>query len=298
MRESRRAIARLVRPAVLLIATSLSACGGSGGPDDILARVGTRGITKRQFEHWLSVEGGVTAGARGASLKKRIMQSLISAERTRARAFELGVHVSPTAVEQQLLLFEYESHAGLLGRGLVPREGELKKALASYRLTHTDRLALAELSLLAAKIEQKEHLIAERQLTHAQLARYYQRHRRRFEVPEEREFMILQTASKATVLRAKREIEAGRGFLSVAKRVSIDEEAPEGLQHLRRGEEEPEFVAHIFAAKLHELVGPVKQGVDYYIFELIRITPPRPRTLSEAEPTIRRLLAGEKPGAH
>jgi predicted small secreted protein len=295
MPRSIRSVAFSVPAAVLLVSVVLSACG-TRGSEDVVAKVGGRAITKKQFEHWLSVEGASGAPANGVSPGKRAMQSLISAEWTRAQASELGVHVGNAEAEQQLSLLDYAGSAGLGGRGLFAHEAELKKEFASKALTHADRLSLVELNLLASKIEQKSRLLAERQITHAQLARYYEQNRRRFDLPEEREFTILQTHGKPAVLRAKREIEAGKGFLSVAKRVSIDSEAPDGVQRLKRGEEEPYFVARIFAAKLHVLTGPFKVVLDYYIFKLIRITPRRPRTLTEAEPMIRRLLVDQESG--
>lgn len=277
------------------LAVCLGGCGGDRSGRNV-AEVAGRSITREQFAHWLTI-ARYSAGnvVPDRSLRTRVMESLISAEWTRLQASALGVRVTNGEAEQQLAVVDYSGRAGLGGQQLFSGEAELRKSLALRGLTHADRLSIVGLNLLATKVEKKSRILAEQRITHAQIAKYYRQHRARFVVPEEREFMILQNGSRSVVVRAKREVEAGMRFLDIAKRVSIDEEAPNGVQRLKRGEEEPEFVAHVFAATLHKLVGPIRQGVDYYMFELTRITPPRQRTLGEAETTIRRLLVERKP---
>jgi parvulin-like peptidyl-prolyl isomerase len=279
----------------LLLALGLSACGG-GGSEAIVAKVAGRPITKAQFTHWLSVQGGATASSsspQDAGLKRQVMETLISAQWTLAEASKLGVSVSDKEAEQQLSVLDYAANTAQTSGQLFPREAELKKSLSARGLTHADRVWLMKLNLLGTKVEQKSRLLAEQAVTHAQIAKYYEAHRGQFVVGEEREFMILQNM-RPVVVKAKREIEAGKSFLSVAKRVSIDQEAPEGVQRLKRGEEEPEFVAHIFAARPHVLVGPIKFGTYDYMFEITKITPTREQTLAQAEASIRRRLAGER----
>lgn len=151
-----------------------------------------------------------------------------------------------------------------------------------------------KLTLLAAGIEQKERMQAEARIPEAQVAAYYAKHHQQFIVPEEREFMIILDVRRGKVLKAKREIESGAPFLSVARRFSEDPEAPNGVQSLTRYEQEPRLVKHVFAAQLHRLTGPIAQAADFYIFELTKITPERGRSLADVEKSIRHTLAVRK----
>ena len=101
---------------------------------------------------------------------------------------------------------------------------------------------------------------------------------------------ILGSHEKSVVAKAKREIEGGADFLKVAKRFSIDTEAPEGLQDFYKGQEEPPFERVVFAAKPGVLSGPEKYQL-YYLFRVSKFTPSRELTLPQAEAAIRRQIA-------
>jgi parvulin-like peptidyl-prolyl isomerase len=123
------------------------------------------------------------------------------------------------------------------------------------------------------------------------LERYYARHSQRFILPERRNLEIVMTRQEAPVRQAKREIERGADFLSIARRVSIDPEAPQGVQTLVPGQEEKELEGVVFAAKPHTLVGPVHQADDYYVLEVTKVIPRHLQDLADAAPRIRRELA-------
>ena len=166
--------------------------------------------------------------------------------------------------------------------------------------------------MLDARIEQVRLAEAERQVTPAQIAGYYDEHKRAFVLPERREFDIVVTYHRAAAEQARREIESGEPFLSVAARVSVA--PPDGLsapgnrvsenleelnvaaksrhgQHLSGSEEEEEgFLQAIFAAKPHALVGPLLNGADYFVFEVAKVTPARLQTLAQAQASIRQTL--------
>jgi parvulin-like peptidyl-prolyl isomerase len=148
------------------------------------------------------------------------------------------------------------------------------------------------LALLARRIKAKRLATAETEVAPAQIAAYYQANRSRMVIPERRYFEILMTHDRARALAARREVEAGRDFLAVARRAGFDPEAPHGLQALSPGEEEPEFRRVVFHAKPHRLVGPVAQSVDYYVMRLLAIRRPRVEALSSGRGGIRRTLAG------
>ena len=149
-----------------------------------------------------------------------------------------------------------------------------------------------KLNMLAARIEQVRLSEAERQITHAQIAQYYAENGQRFVLPERRDIEVIATFNKAAAEKAKREVQSGKSFSSVRKRVSIYPNDPEGIPHWQ---EEEVFHKHVFAAKPHVLTGPVYQ-VLYYVFEVTKVTPARRQTLARSEAAIRGQLAAGRQG--
>jgi len=280
---------------VLLLAVSLGGCGG-GSSSDVVARVAGVPITKTSVAHWRLIapdDPPPSSSTTPTTARQRALQFLISAQWTIGQARELGATVNDAEARKRLERFKYAQLEGLKYEH-YSHEAELERSLARPGESTADQILLMKLNLLRERIDEKRRMEVERQIPQAEIAEYYAKHKARFVVPERRDFNIILTYSKAKTEKARREIEAGKPFLSVAKRVSVDPEAPHGTQHLTRYEEEPEFVAHVFAAKLHTLVGPIHQAADYYLFELTKITPSRQRTLSESRATIASLLGGRR----
>ena len=276
--------------AVLLTAAGLSACG-RGGSGDVVARVGGNAIARATFDHWLSIEtatkGRPVPGqtVSNEALKQRVLGFLISAQWTIGEAAELGVRVSDQEVQKQLVLFKYEQLEGLRGKRF-PQEADLQRSLAGSGETRSDQLWLMRLNMLAARIEQERLSEAQRQVTDAQIAQYYDKNWRHYVLPERRQVEVIATFKEATAEKAKREVQSGKSFLSVLKRVSIYPEDPEGLPYWPK---EKQFHKHVFAARLHVLTGPVHQ-ILYYVFEVTKVTPPRRLTLAQTETSIRQRL--------
>ena len=208
---------------------------------------------------------------------------------TSGEAVELGASVSEKQAEAQLSVYEDDR---TLATPYEPtaKESVFERLLAAPRLTHTDALWLMRMNMLRVGIERAFTKRAERHIPHAQVARYYAAHKRRFLVPRRIHMEILGSHERAVVAKAKREIERGADFLKVAKRVSIDNEAPEGLQDFFKGQEEPPFEQVVFAARPGVLTGPEKYQL-YYLFRVMKFTPSRQLTLPQAEAAIRRQIA-------
>jgi hypothetical protein len=281
---------------VCLIATSLGACGESG-TQEIVAKVGEHPITKAKFTHWLSVHdpsGGTATST--LSAKQRVLETLISAEWTLAQASKLGVSVSESEAGDQLSLLEYARQTGIGSNQLLSNEAALKRLLSDRKLTRADRVWLVKLNLLTTKVEHREHLLAEQQVTPAQIAKYYEMHRQRFVMPEERDYVFIPTFTRANSQKARREIEAGDDFFAVQKRISIDPPELSGLRHLKRGEGIPVFTARVFRARPHVLLGPTPLGQIWDIYEVRKIRPRHQESLAEVEAAIRRRLANRETG--
>jgi hypothetical protein len=280
--------------AVLLAASCLSACGATHSTE-VVARVGESAITKDAYAHWLSIQAAAEHQARpDRALRQRVLAFLISVSWTVGEATELGVRVSDSEAGKQLGLFRYDQLEGLQYEGL-PKHGEYQRLLQIRGLKHADGLRLMKLALTTARVEQEQLRRAQEAISAAQIASYYGANRPRFVLPQRRDIEIIMTRTKASIEKAKREVQSGEDFLRVARRVSTDPEAPHGLQlGLSREDEEPEFTAHIFAAKPHTLVGPIKQALNYHIFEVIKVTPRHLQPLAQAEAAIRRRLAARE----
>src|SRR5439155_984706 len=75
----------------------------------------------------------------------------------------------------------------------------------------------------------------------AEVTKYYNEHKQRFEVPEKRAVNIILTKNEAAAKKAKAEVASGKSFASVAKSVSIDPVTkPKGglLPEVTKGQQE------------------------------------------------------------
>jgi hypothetical protein len=218
------------------------------------------------------------------------LRLLLLSARLEGEAREVGVAASTAEATRELSLLEFDRTEGATFEGL-PSDRTLRDLLTSSQVRQADQVEAMRLALLARRIKAKRLERAETEVTPAQIAAYYRANRSRMVIPERRYFEILMTHDRARALTARREVEAGRDFLAVARRAGFDPEAPHGLQALSPGEEERAFRRVIFHAKLHRLVGPVAQSVDYYVMRLLAIRRPRVAPLSGVRGPIRRTLA-------
>jgi hypothetical protein len=282
----------------LMLLFCISGCGaGADAGERPVAKVGTSAISARMLRHWAGIELGAAGDQGLGGPRARVaLRLLLLADRTLGEAAEAGVSVGDARAQAELATYKsfqsqevpFERVAkGLPFIALLDHPGE----------THADRVFLMKLDLLAFDLEQKRLREAEAHITHAELARYYAANKGRFVIPEQRDLQLLGNKDLSLVRNAKSEIQAGANFISVAKRMSTDPEAPEGVQlDLQHGQEEPEFEAHVFSARPGVLVGPIKQ-VFYYLFRVTQVRAAHQLSLEHSEPTIRRLLVASRKGA-
>lgn len=129
-------------------------------------------------------------------------------------------------------------------------------------------------------------------VSRADVVSYYHSHKLAFVVPETRDIYILQEPNYASAVKGKREIAAGASFAAVIKKVTSGKQPLLGREGLVSGMTrnyigEPVLNDAIFAAPLKILTGPVSiPGFGYFVFEILRRSPSRQRTLAEVEPLI------------
>jgi foldase protein PrsA len=314
--------------AVLFAIMGLSACGGI--PGNAVVQVGGTPITKATFAHWMSVAaasstpGGpkpqvpdppkytacvahleattpkpvpsaaqlkAQCQAQYQAIQQQVLGFLISSEWVIGEASSLGLKASDKEVKKR---FEQIKAAQF------PKPEVFEKFLASSGQTVSDLLLRVKLNLLSTKIQQKITK-AKVNITQAQIANYYKENPTRFGVPESRNVEIILTKTEAAANSAKREVQSGKSFASVAKRVSIDPTSKANgglLPAVVKGQQEKALDTAIFSAKTNVLSGPVKTAFGYYIFEVMSIKAGTQQTLAQAQSSIKQqLTATQQQGA-
>jgi foldase protein PrsA len=311
--------------AVLFALVGLSACGGI--PGNAVVSVDGNSITKDTFNHWMSVAAASSATAPGAkpaipvppkytaciasakaaakpakgqsppteaalksqcaqqykSLQQEVLGFLISSNWVIGEAKSLGVKISDKEVKKQFEKIKSQQ---------FPKAAEFEKFLKTSGQSVSDLLLRVKLNLLSQKIQQK--IVKQKsKVTQAQIAKYYKENPKRFGVAEKRNLLIILTKTEDQAKKAKQEVESGKSFESVAKRVSIDPASKSNggkLAGVVKGQEEKSLDAAVFSAKKNVLTGPIKTPFGYYLFEVQTITPGSQQTLKQAEASIKSQL--------
>jgi foldase protein PrsA len=319
--------------AVFFASVGLAACGG-GIPSNAVVQVGSSPITMSTFNHWLGVAAsssaqtaaGTTAPkpvlpdppsytnciahlksvapkpAKGAAapteaqykaqceqqytaLKQQVLGFLISANWVIGEASDLGIKVSDAEVEKKFKELKTQQ---------FPKEADFQKFLASTGQSVSDLLLRVKLNLLSQKIQTQ---VAKKGApTQAQIEKYYKENKSRFGQPEKRDVELILTKTQAEAEAAKKEIESGKSFESVAKKVSIDPASKANggkLPGVVKGQEQKALSEAIFAAKPNTLEGPVKTPFGYYIFEVTAVHASSQQTLAQVKESIKQQLQSQ-----
>jgi foldase protein PrsA len=313
--------------AALAVTGLIAGCGG-GIPSNAVVQVGGAPITKDTFAHWMSVAAASSATSGGAkpavpvpptytacitaaaatakaekakttptqaqlksqceaqykSLQQEVLGFLISSTWVLGEASSLGVKISDEEVMKQFEKIKSQQ---------FPKPAEFQKFLTTSGQTVSDLLLRVKLNLLSSKIQQK--IVKEKsKVTSAQIAKYYKQNQKRFAVAEKRNLLIILTKTEAQAKKAKQEIESGKSFESVAKKVSIDPTSKSNggkLPGVVKGQEQKALDTAVFSAQKGVLTGPVKTPFGYYIFEVQEVTPGSQQTLKQAEAAVKAQLA-------
>lgn len=262
--------------AALLASTLLGACGASRH-DAVAARVGGQLITTAMLEHWTKVLMGGQAdtaaeGPRAHSLPNRTLSYLIYVRWLEGEAARLEVVPSQTEVHRRLLAY--------VGRSFPGGEHEFHEFLTATGETLADAETEARAELTASRLRRQASADAP-DVTAAEIDSYYEEHPLMFTVPEVRELHLTNRKSAAAAERVIGEVRAGRIFTS--RWQLLPTQRPPTLTATNA----PEPLARaIYAAKPHVLIGPIRQGPDYNIIEVVRVVPPKRRPLGQVSAAI------------
>jgi len=312
--------------AVLFALVGISACGGI--PGDAVVQINGTPITKTAFDHWMAVAAASSSAgttekptvpeppnyttcvahlaktapkpAKGQSapttkqlksecaqqyksLQTEVLGFLISSQWVIGEASSLKVNVTDAQVKKEFTKIK---------NAQFPKGSEFEKFLSTSGQTVSDLLLRVKLNMLSAKI-QKQIVKEKSKVTQAQIAKYYNEHKSRYGTPEKRNVRIVLTKTEAQASSAKKEIESGKSFASVAKKDSIDPTSKANgglLKEVVKGEEEKALDTAIFSASKNVLGGPIKTPFGYYVYEVLSVTAGTAEPLSKAQASIKQQL--------
>jgi foldase protein PrsA len=312
--------------AVLFALVGISACGGIAG--DAVVQVGGTAITKTTFDHWMGIAAASSASgatekpavpeppnyttcvahlakispkpAKGQkapttaalksecatqykSLQSEVLGFLISSQWVLGEAGSLGVKLSDTEVKKEFTKIKAAQ---------FPKAAEFEKFLASSGQSVSDLLLRVKLNLLSQKI-QKKIVKQKGTVSEAQVSKYYNENKSKYGTPEKRNARIILTKTEAAAASARKEVESGKSFASVASKVSVDPTSKANgglLKEVVKGEEEKALDTALFAASKGVLGGPVKTPFGYYVYEVLSSTPGTQEPLSKVKAEIKEQL--------
>ena len=175
------------------------------------------------------------------------------------------------------------------------QKGSYEKFLQNAGLTNEDVIFQQRVRQLQDKITQKVTK-GKDTVTEAQIEAYYNKNKSRFSSPERRDLRIVLTKGKVKASQAKRALQSGQSWKSVAKKYSIDQASKANggkLPGVAKGQQEKALDTAVFAAAKGKLTGPVKTQFGWYVFEVSKVTKAKQQTLDESKASIKQILQSQ-----
>ena len=322
--------------ALLVVAVlGVSACGGGGVPGNSVATVGDQTIKRDTFDHWMKIIAISQAGQSNPAAAKTatvpdapdFKQCIAEKKKTAAKPAKgqpeptdaqyktqcqqqyaqfrdqvLGFLIRSTWLDQEANRLNVKVADKTIVKQIddikkqqFAQKGSYEKFLQNAGLTNEDVLYQQRIRELQNQITSKVTKGKDK-VTDAQIAAYYNKNKSRFSSPERRDLRIVLTKDKAKAAQAKKALESGQSWKSVAKKYSVDQASKNkggALPGVAKGQQEPAFDKAIFAAKNDHLTGPVKTQFGWYVFDVSKVTPSKQQTLEESKASIKQILASQ-----
>jgi foldase protein PrsA len=319
----------------VLPALLLAACGG-GVPGNSVVRVGDQSIKKSTFDHWMKIaavsQAGQAAGQSGtpkavvpdapdftkciankkataakpakgvpepteAQLKGQCQQEY-NALRDQVLEFLIrGNWIEQETTKQNVKVTdkEVQSQIDAAVKQAFQNPKQFQQFLVRSGLTQADVFYQQRNQLLQQKLTEKVTKSSSK-VTDAQVQAYYDKNKSKFATPERRDLRIVLTKQQSRAQQAKRALQSGQSWKSVAKQYSIDQasKAQGGLlSGVAKGQQEKALDTAIFEADKGKLVGPVKTQFGYYILEVDKVTPAKQQSLQQSKASIQQILQSD-----
>lgn len=312
----------------VLVALAVSACG-SAVPSNSVATVAGNPISTKAFNHWLYVDAKGQQAAQGGvgqpviapndppSFTKCIAQARASspqlkkvpAKTLRADCKQLFTSLSSSTLN--FLITGYWFQALAHRQGINVTAAQVQKALdkaksAKFKTNAQYEAYLKQTGQTNADEEYQfrvktvfQRLLAKQSttVTSADISAYYNSHKSQFGTPQRRNMRIVLAKSSAQAAAAKKALQHGQSWSTVAKRYSTDPTTKNKggqLTGVTAGTQDAALSKAAFAAPANKLQGPVKGQFGYYVLEVTKIIPATTRSLAQSTALIKRTLTIQK----
>jgi foldase protein PrsA len=283
----KRYLARAATVAFAITAAgAIAACAGSGH-DKVVARVDQVPITSQTVQHWMVAMAGGRLPQRPSErrkLRQEALDFLITSQWLLGEASTESIGLTQREVERR---FAQQRDIAFPGGSQ-----EMRAFLKASGESVSDMLFQARAELAASKLRTAASG-PKPSPTHAEIAKYYQRHRSSFEIPERRTVEIINRKSEAAALALKRKVAAGRSFTHFVEQRGPIPLSPESYSPSRGSD--AIFPRAVHLAPLNRVMGPVLvHKVDHYLFRVTDVVRAREQPLAQVEGAIRRQLAADQ----
>ena len=322
----------LAAAALSAVAIGVSACGGGAIPGNSVATVGDQTIKRDTFDHWMKIIAISTAAQTNPNAAKTaavpdspdFKQCIAQAKKTAPKPAKgqpeqtdaqfksqcqqqysqfksevLGFLIRSTWLDQEakkqkvgITEKELQKQIDDIKKQQFTQKGSYEKFLQQAGLTNADVLFQQRVQQLQNKITAKITK-GKDNVTDAQIQAYYNKNQSRFSSPERRDLRIVLTKQKAQAEQAKKALQSGQSWKSVAKKYSIDTASKSNggsLPGVAKGQQEKALDTAVFSADKGKLSGPIKTQFGWYVFEVAKVTKAKQQSLEESKASIKQIL--------
>src|SRR4051795_3197085 len=220
------------------------------------------------------------------TLRDQVLEFLIRGNWIEQETSKQNVKVSDKEVQKQI-------DAAVKQAFQTPQQ--FNQFLVKSGLTQADVFYQQRNQLLQQKLTEKVTK-ASSKITDAQIQAYYDKNKSRFATPERRDVRIVLTKQQARAQQAKRALQSGQSWKSVAQKYSIDQasKAQGGLlSGVAKGQQEKALDTAIFNAKQGKLTGPVKTQFGYFVLDVAKVTAAKQQSLAQSKASIQQILQSD-----
>ncbi len=313
--------------AFFVIGIALAGCG-SGVPGNAVADVAGNSISTAAFKHWMYIAAkGSAAQTPGAPVivpsDPPDFPSCVSQVRAQIPTFAKGKSDTQirTACKQlfsslsnqvmDFLIRAYWYQAQAAKANIKETDAEVQKAFQSAKQQQFPTPAafqtflsqsgqtLQDILFRVRVNEIYKKLLAKHQasVSPATIASYYHAHLTQFGTPETRNIRIVRTKTQAAANQAKKALQKGSSWTTVAKKYSIDTQTKNKggvILNVKKGSEDQGLDTAAFSAQVNKIVGPVKGQFGYYVVQVTKIKKATQQSLAQATPLIKQILSGQQ----
>jgi foldase protein PrsA len=217
---------------------------------------------------------GIPAQAKEGAVSSLITAKVVDGEAKKSK-------VSATAAEVKKGTTDLLTQLGATSK-------DLPKLQKLTGITNAELESQAKSTVLLTKIQAKIQKDAGT-VTDADVQAYYNKNKAQYAQPESRNLHVVLTKTEAQADKAKKAIEDGDSFSSVAKK------AGGKLDNVAKGQQEAALEKAAFAAKAGDLVGPVKTETGYYVVRVDKVTPAKQIPFSQVKSVLKQQVQQTKP---